>query len=110
MQRARFIPMSGFISNDFIAALACRKLGITLDQLEAIVGRNSKGKHKGQLKGRLEWEKCIEGGWSWDITRDDTTATMKISNGGNQGYIIKPNTTRRYKLTETWTGKVLLER
>lgn len=52
-----------YLSTDFGRDLAMKKFNLTLEQLEALVGRNKKGKRKGQLKGKIVWDKITKGGW-----------------------------------------------
>lgn len=52
-----------FLNTEFGLELACRKLGKTPEQIEAVVGRYTRGKRKGQLRGILTWAKVEQGGW-----------------------------------------------
>lgn len=88
--RARFENRSCYLSNDFGAALACRKLNISEDELEEIVGRYSRGKRKGKLRGLLVWRKCVSGGWV-------------RTGGAYEGYVESPRKTMDYKILDAWT-------
>lgn len=55
--------LSAFLNTDFGLQLACRKLGKTPEEIEAVVGRYTRGKRKGQLRGKLTWAKVEQGGW-----------------------------------------------
>lgn len=52
-----------YMNSEFALGLA-EKWGI-LDIIEREAGRYTKGKRKGQLRGRLEWLKIVRGGWSY---------------------------------------------
>lgn len=58
---------SGYLNNSFILELACKKLNLTAEAIEAKVGRYVKGKKLGELKGSLHWSKCVSGGWKKDF-------------------------------------------
>lgn len=47
------------MSSEFIEGMARRYFGDVVDALPRYV----RGKRKGQLKGRLEWQKVSTGGW-----------------------------------------------
>jgi hypothetical protein len=90
-QKAVIVDRFGYVNEPFIFELALRKLDLTFGMLEAIVGRYSKGKRKGQLRGKLIWEKCTVGGW------------VKDGPGYHNGHVCKPNTTFNYKLVDAFT-------
>ena len=69
-----------WLSTDFGLNFATRITGISEEQLEQLVGRNSKGKRKGLLKGIIRWEKVLIGGW------------RKLGHGEHNGYVVAPNT------------------
>lgn len=53
-----------YLNTEFGLNLAMRRLGLTEQQIERIVGgRYKKGKYTGQLKGKLVWKKVVAGGW-----------------------------------------------
>jgi hypothetical protein len=52
-----------YLSTDFGAQLACRKFNLSFDELAEKVGRYSRGKRKGQLRGSISWHKVVKGGW-----------------------------------------------
>jgi hypothetical protein len=64
VQRMKYEEKAGYLANNqFIIDLACKKLELSLEQLETIVGRYSRGQRKGELRGCLKWWKITEGGW-----------------------------------------------
>lgn len=71
------------ISSDFGRDYAMRVFSLTFDQLEAIVGRYTKGKRKGQLRGRLSWYRVVKGGWV-------KTGRYDFDGGGASGFVAKP--------------------
>jgi len=89
-----------YLSSDFGRDLAMRRLNLTLEELEKLVGRYSKGQHKGQLKGRLTWCKVVKGGWYKTGHYDDEA--MQAS-----GFVTFANQTFRYCISDTWTGAIL---
>lgn len=52
-----------FLNTEFGRDYAMKIFGLTEPELEAIVGRYTKGKWKGELKGKITWTKCVRGGW-----------------------------------------------
>ena len=60
---ARIIIRSAFLSRPFGKDYAMRVFDLSEDQLESIVGRYTKGKRKGELRGILEWYHAEKGGW-----------------------------------------------
>lgn len=61
--RAQTETKTAYLSDDFGRDYAMRTFGLTLPEIEAIVGRYTKGQRKGRLRGALRWRKCIRGGW-----------------------------------------------
>lgn len=47
--------------------LAQRWLGLTPEQIEARVGRFTRGKRKGKLRGWIVFRSCIQGGWCFPL-------------------------------------------
>jgi hypothetical protein len=59
-QRATIEHRDGYMSSEFIEGMARRYFG---NEVVDGLPRYVRGKRKGQLKGRLEWQKVTEGGW-----------------------------------------------
>lgn len=55
-------------------------------ELEAIVGRYQSGKWAGELRGKITWMKCVEGGW------------YKL---GGEGRVLKPGT-YDHRIVDPW--------
>jgi len=58
-----FVPLRANIGRN----LAGLYLGLDADILEGIVGRYSRGKYKGQLRGAIQYTKVIHGGWMRNV-------------------------------------------
>lgn len=52
-----------YLSSSFGQQLAQLWFGLDNDMLASLVGRISRGKRKGQLRGQILWSKCTRGGW-----------------------------------------------
>jgi hypothetical protein len=52
-------PLSGDFGRDY----ACRTFGLSVDDLEKLVGRFTRGARKGMLRGAIAWGKITRGGW-----------------------------------------------
>lgn len=63
VNRVKYQDGYAYLFTDFGEQLAIKKTGLTIEQLEALVGRFKKGKNKGKLKGTLTWCKITGGGW-----------------------------------------------
>lgn len=87
-------PLFGDFGRDY----AMRHFGLTLEQLEALVGRYTKGKYKGQLRGQIHWCVTTRGGWV-KTGRYDFDAMQ-----GN-GFVIKPGFRFGHAIEDRWTGK-----
>lgn len=61
--QARFADMSSSLASEFGLALAIRKLGTSVEELEAVLGRYTRGKNKGNLRGYIKWFKIESAGW-----------------------------------------------
>jgi len=59
-QRADIDYRGGYMSSEFVEGMARRYFG---DDVVDALPRYVRGKRKGQLKGRLEWQKVTKGGW-----------------------------------------------
>jgi len=60
VNHAEYYSRHGWMSNDFIEAMARRYFG---DEVVDSLPRYAKGKRKGQLKGLLYWSKVAKQGW-----------------------------------------------
>lgn len=59
-QRAKFATKSAWLGTEFGEDYARKLFGdATVDALP----RYSRGKNAGKLKGKVEWLRCVEGGW-----------------------------------------------
>jgi hypothetical protein len=61
--RAEIVDKSAYLNSEFGIDLAQKKLGLSEQEIVEIVGRYSRGKRKGQIRGRLAWFKVDAGGW-----------------------------------------------
>ena len=84
-----------YLNTRFGLELAHARLGLNNDIIEAFVGRYSRGKRKGQLRGAIAWEKVVRGGWS--------------SKGYGYGGVKYPGTISNVRLSDAWTGEVIYE-
>jgi hypothetical protein len=91
---------SSYLSTDFGLQLAVRKLDLSAEKIEELLGRYSKGKRKGELKGKLVWFKVAKGGWV------KTGAYDYDAMQGN-GFVARPGVTFGYHIVDSWTGEVL---
>jgi len=66
--------------------------GLNNEMIEAFVGRYSRGKRKGQLRGAIEWTKVVRGGWS-------------VS--GGFGHVKLPGRISDVHLIDPWKGTIL---
>ncbi len=58
--RADIDYRGGYMSSEFVEGMARRYFG---DEIVDALPRYVRGKRKGHLKGRLEWQKVLKGGW-----------------------------------------------
>ena len=58
--RANIDYRNGYMSSEFIEGMARRYFG---DDVVNALPRYVRGKRKGQLKGFLQWQKVVKGGW-----------------------------------------------
>lgn len=56
-------PGFAYLNTDRGLAIACKAFSKTEAEIEAIVGRYSRGKRKGLLRGAIQWRKILRGGW-----------------------------------------------
>lgn len=89
----RTIMHESWLSTEFGHDFALRITGMTEEQLEQLVGRNSKGKRKGLLKGQIRWEKVLIGGW------------RRLGYGEGNGYVVAPNTIVYVEIDDPWGDK-----
>jgi hypothetical protein len=95
IQRAQITFNTAYLSDDFGLQLAMRKLELTEEQLAEKLGRYSRGKRKGKIKGQLVWEKTLCGGW--------------VSNGYKDGFVCRfRDVTFNYHVVDSWTQEILI--
>jgi len=58
--RADIDYRGGYMSSEFVEGMARRYFG---DEIVDALPRYVRGKRKGQLKGFLQWQKVLKGGW-----------------------------------------------
>ena len=58
--RADIDYRGGYMSSEFVEGMARRYFG---DEIVGALPRYVRGKRKGQLKGFLQWQKVLKGGW-----------------------------------------------
>lgn len=75
-----------YLSSDFGRDYACKVFNLTPAELEAKVGRLSRGKRKGQLRGHIVWAKTTKGGWI-------KTGSYDHGAGQGNGFVAPPNLT-----------------
>ena len=63
VQYVGIVQRSAWLNTEFGLSLACKKLNKTPEEIEALVGRYTKGKRKGDLRGQLIWWSVIQPGW-----------------------------------------------
>lgn len=82
------------LATDFGRGLAQLWFGLNNDILESLVGRYSRGKRKGQLRGEITWKKCVRGGWNGEgVTLPGHVSERKIVIGGfvtSRGHLVTP--------------------
>lgn len=74
---------SAYLSTDFGKQYAMRVFELTEEQLEKIVGRNTKGKRVGQLRGTITWKVVVRGGWH-------RTGPSSMPGERSSGCVLKP--------------------
>ena len=84
---------STWLSSDWGCAYAMKVFDITLEELEAKVGRYVRGKRKGQLRGLMTWMKTTKGGWV-KTGRYDQEAMQGC------GFVAGPNITYGHSVTD----------
>lgn len=80
-----------YLNTTFGRELAQLWLGLDNDMIEAIVGRYSRGKRKGQLRGAIAWSKVTRGGWTWQ----------------NGGHVKLPGTISDVRIVDAWTMETI---
>lgn len=68
------------LDSDFGLNLAIKKLAVTQSDIDNLLGRYTKGKHKGKFKGCLVWDKTEVGGWD--------RSTQSVIKPGSRNYRI----------------------
>jgi len=89
---AASVTNTAYLNQRFGLEVAHLFLGLDNDILESIVGRYSRGKRKGQLRGAIRWTKVVRGGW-------------KHTNRG--GRVAYPGEISDVQLIDAFTGKTL---
>jgi len=56
-------PGFAYLNTDRGLSIACKAFDKTPEEIEAIVGRYSRGKRKGLLRGSIQWRRILRGGW-----------------------------------------------
>jgi hypothetical protein len=74
------------INSEFGMNFACRLFNLTPEELEAKVGRYSRGPRKGLLRGWLVWAKTTKGGWV-------KTGAYDHDAGAGNGFVAPANLT-----------------
>jgi hypothetical protein len=92
-QRARYELKQASLANDFGRDYALRTFNLTLDQIESLVGRYTKGKRKGELRGAIVWGVVTVGGW------------VREPHGG---FVVRPGLRYGHGIVDSWSGKVFL--
>ena len=95
---AQFISRFAYLSEDFGRDLAMRKFSLSAEQLEQIVGRYSRGKRKGLLRGKIVWTKCVRGGWVKTGPYDQDA--MRAC-----GYVQPVGKCKDFQLVDSWTNE-----
>jgi hypothetical protein len=90
-QRAQIENRIARLNTEFGLTLAMRKFELTEADIEKIVGRYKRGKHKGELKGAIAWKKCVVGGW-------------KRNDRNDRGGVVRPGS-YDYKITDAWDAE-----
>jgi hypothetical protein len=90
-------PLFGDFGRDY----AMRHFGLTLEQLEALVGRYTKGKYKGQLRGQIVWHVVTRGGWV-------KTGAYDFDAMQGNGFVCKPGLRFGHAIQDRWTGDTKL--
>lgn len=81
-----------YLNEKFGREIAQLFLGFDNDILEGIVGRYSRGKRKGQLRGSITWCKVTRGGW------------RRTEHGGRVAY---PGEISDIAIVDSFTGKTI---
>lgn len=89
---------SAWLSSEFGLDYAKKTFDLSDADIEAIVGRYTKGTRKGQLRGQITWLKCTRGGW---------VKTGQGPGGGERGpgFVVRPNRRWDHKIIDPWGDK-----
>jgi len=79
------------LNTDFGRELAQLWFGLDNYMIESLVGRYTRGKRKGQLRGSIRWQKATRGGWS-----------------RGKGVVL-PGTVRRAAIVDSFNGNTIFE-
>ena len=99
--RATIDSKFAYLSGDFGRDYAMKHFGLTIAELEAIVGRYTKGKRKGELRGAITWRKCVRGGWL-------STGPNYYGEGRTSGHVVKPGHRFDHAIVDPWKGNKVL--
>lgn len=93
-QYARVEDKAADLSSDFGRDYAMKTFALSLEDLEKLVGRYTRGARKGQLRGRLVWGVVTAGGW--------------VKRFGGGGFVVRPGLRYGHAIVDSWNGKVFL--
>lgn len=79
-----------YLNSSFGLRMAHQLLGFNNDIIEAIAGRFTRGKRKGQIRYAIQWRKVVRGGWT-------------VKDG--HGFVSYPGTISEIKIVDGFTGK-----
>lgn len=98
---AVFMDNYAYLSEDFGRDLALKKFDLCEEQLEKIVGRYTRGKRKGKLRGKIVWTKCVKGGWV-------KTGPYDFDADRANGYVASKGKCDNFLLVDAWTGEPII--
>lgn len=96
--RAEISYKTAYLNTDFGLNLAMRRLELSQDDIEKIVGRYVRGKRKGQLRGKISWLKVDQGGWV-------KTGPYDFEAMRGTGFVARLKVTYGYSIVDAWTGE-----
>ena len=88
-----------WLSTDFGRDYAMKIFNLAESDLEKLVGRYTKGKRKGLLKGKIVWSHAVKGGWVKTGRYD--CDMMRAS-----GFVVRPNKRFGHQIiVPLWNGE-----
>lgn len=99
-QYANAETRTAYLSDEFGLNLACKKLGMTPEQIENLVGRYTRGKRKGLLRGAVQWFKITQFGWV-------KMGAYDHDGGGGNGFVQAQGASFGYRIIDAWDGTIL---